>query len=151
MAALLLLAGVAVLVPTAAQAGNGHGTAHRFVDVLRLDEMNDSGVVATVVLVLKGSALDVTVVARGLEPGQVHMQHIHGLAGDTNATCPPGSAAGAKRLSIAFFHHSNYDAVIECIAPPGKAKYSPVRSGEYRDLKYRQTRLMDTAQKAAVG
>ena len=93
VAALLLLAGVAVLVPTAAQAGNGHGTAHRFVDVLRLDEMNDSGVVAKVVLVLKGSALDVTVVARGLEPGQVHMQHIHGLAGDTNATCPPGSAA----------------------------------------------------------
>jgi isopenicillin N synthase-like dioxygenase len=64
---------------------------------------------------------------------------------------PPGSAAGAKRLSIAFFHHPNYDAVIECIAPPGKAKYSPVGSGEYRDLKYRQTRLMDTAQKAAVG
>jgi isopenicillin N synthase-like dioxygenase len=64
---------------------------------------------------------------------------------------PPGSAAGAKRLSMAFFHHPNYDAVIECIAPPGKAKYPPVGSGEYRDLKYKQTRLMDTPQKAAVG
>lgn len=64
---------------------------------------------------------------------------------------PPGSAAGAKRLSMAFFHHPNYDALIECIAPPGKAKYPPVGSGEYRDLKYRQTRLMDTGQKAVAG
>ena len=55
---------------------------------------------------------------------------------------PPREVAGAaKRLSIAFFHHPNYDAEIECIAPPGEAKYPPVGSGEYRDLKYRQTRL----------
>ncbi|HXP72522.1 MAG TPA: 2-oxoglutarate and iron-dependent oxygenase domain-containing protein [Stellaceae bacterium] len=54
---------------------------------------------------------------------------------------PPDSvAARAQRLSIAFFHHPNYDASIECIAPPGEAKYPPVRSGDYRDLKYRQTR-----------
>ncbi len=55
---------------------------------------------------------------------------------------PPREVAGAaRRLSIAFFHHPNYDAEIECIAPPGEAKYPPVGSGEYRDLKYRQTRL----------
>ena len=53
---------------------------------------------------------------------------------------PPASLAGrAKRLSIAFFQQPNYDALIECIAPPGKAKYPPVRSGESRDLKSRQT------------
>ncbi len=53
---------------------------------------------------------------------------------------PPASiAARAKRLSIAFFQQPNYDALIECIAPPGHAKYPPVMSGEYRDLKYRQT------------
>jgi isopenicillin N synthase-like dioxygenase len=53
---------------------------------------------------------------------------------------PPASvAARARRLSIAFFQQPNYDALIECIAPPGKAKYPPVRSGEYRDMKYRQT------------
>ena len=63
---------------------------------------------------------------------------------------PPASSAGSKRLSIAFFHHPNYDARIECIAPPGKAKYPPVGSGEYRDLKYRQTRLMETAQSATA-
>jgi isopenicillin N synthase-like dioxygenase len=53
---------------------------------------------------------------------------------------PPATIASrAKRLSIAFFQQPNYDALIECIAAPGKAKYPPVRSGEYRDLKYRQT------------
>jgi isopenicillin N synthase-like dioxygenase len=55
---------------------------------------------------------------------------------------PPASvAAQAKRLSIAFFLHPNYDAVIECIAKPGEAKHPPVGSGEYRDFKYRQTRV----------
>jgi isopenicillin N synthase-like dioxygenase len=63
-------------------------------------------------------------------------------------TTPPGNAAGAKRLSMAYFSHPNYDALIECVAPPGKAKYPPVLSGEYRDLKYRQTRLMETAKAA---
>ncbi len=53
---------------------------------------------------------------------------------------PPASAAGNSRLSIAFFQHPNYDAVVECIAPPGEARYPPVTSGAYRDLKYRQTR-----------
>jgi isopenicillin N synthase-like dioxygenase len=53
---------------------------------------------------------------------------------------PPAPVASrAKRLSIAFFHQPNYDALIECIAPPGQAKYPPVHSGEYRDRKYRQT------------
>jgi isopenicillin N synthase-like dioxygenase len=53
---------------------------------------------------------------------------------------PPASVgAQAKRLSIAFFQQPNYDAVIECIAPSGNAKYPPVGSGEYRELKYRQT------------
>jgi isopenicillin N synthase-like dioxygenase len=55
---------------------------------------------------------------------------------------PPGSVASrAKRMSIAFFHHPNYDALIECIAPAGKAKYPPVLSGRYRDEKYMQTRV----------
>jgi isopenicillin N synthase-like dioxygenase len=53
---------------------------------------------------------------------------------------PPASVASqAKRLSIAFFQHPYYVALIECIAPRGQAKYPPVRSGDYRDLKYRQT------------
>jgi len=59
---------------------------------------------------------------------------------------PPASvAAQSKRLSIAFFHHPNYDARVECIAPDGAARHAPVMSGEYRDLKYRQTRLTEAA------
>lgn len=55
---------------------------------------------------------------------------------------PPAEVASrARRLSIAFFMHPNYDAVIECIAPPDAAKYPPIGSGAYRDFKYRQTRV----------
>ena len=54
---------------------------------------------------------------------------------------PPEGTPLNSRLSIAFFHHPNYDACIECIAPPGQAKYPPVLSGAYRDEKYKQTRV----------
>lgn len=57
------------------------------------------------------------------------------------ANPPDEAAARSKRLSIAFFHHPNYDALVECIAPAGRAKYPPVLSGRYRDEKYLQTRL----------
>lgn len=56
---------------------------------------------------------------------------------------PPEMASASSRMSIAFFHHPNYDAKIECIpgcaadAPP---KYAPVLSGEFRDYKYHVTR-----------
>ena len=57
---------------------------------------------------------------------------------------PPREVARASsRMSIAFFHHPNYDAKIECIpgcageAPP---KYEPVLSGDFRDTKYAVTR-----------
>ena len=58
---------------------------------------------------------------------------------------PDGVAARAKRLSIAFFQHPNYDALIECVAPRGQAKYPPVRSGAYRAEKYAQTRVKSSA------
>lgn len=55
---------------------------------------------------------------------------------------PPADAGlAAQRISVAFFHHPNYDALVECIAPPGQAKYPPVRSGDYRTEKYQQTRV----------
>ena len=52
---------------------------------------------------------------------------------------PPGD--GRPRLSIAFFNHPNYDVTIECLASQGAPKHPPVRSGEYRDLKYAKTGL----------
>lgn len=54
---------------------------------------------------------------------------------------PPQDSTQEARLSVAFFHHPNYDALIECVAPEGEAKYPPVLSGAYRDMKYRQTRV----------
>jgi len=54
---------------------------------------------------------------------------------------PPQQGSQEARLSVAFFHHPNYDALIECVSPEGQAKYPPVLSGAYRDLKYRKTRV----------
>ena len=51
---------------------------------------------------------------------------------------PAGTAA---RLSIAFFNHPNYDALIECLPSQGPPRHPPVRSGEYRDAKYAKTLL----------
>ena len=61
---------------------------------------------------------------------------------------PRETARAASRMSIAFFHHPNYDAKIECI--PGCAgdaapRYEPVLSGEFRDYKYNVTRTQKTA------
>jgi isopenicillin N synthase-like dioxygenase len=52
---------------------------------------------------------------------------------------PPLDGPARARLSIAFFNHPNYDALIECLPSQGAAKHPPVRSGEYRDLKYAKT------------
>lgn len=66
---------------------------------------------------------------------------------------PPREMAHASgRMSIAFFHHPNYDAKIECIpgcagdAPP---KYEPVLSGDFRDYKYAVTRAPEQNVRAA--
>ena len=56
---------------------------------------------------------------------------------------PSLGAVAPRRLSIGFFHQPNYDALIECISsctdPNNPPRYEPVRSGDYRDHKYRQT------------
>src|SRR5262249_38886665 len=58
---------------------------------------------------------------------------------------PAVGEPGRARLSIAFFNHPNYDALIECLASQGPAKHPPVLSGEYRDTKYAKTALAPTA------
>lgn len=54
---------------------------------------------------------------------------------------PLGDGPSRPRLSIAFFNHPNYDALIVCLPSQGEAKHRPVLSGEYRDLKYAKTGL----------
>jgi isopenicillin N synthase-like dioxygenase len=57
---------------------------------------------------------------------------------------PLDQGRNRPRLSIAFFNHPNWDVMIECVAPPGEAKYPPVMSGDYRDLKYAKTGFATT-------
>jgi len=54
---------------------------------------------------------------------------------------PVGDAPSTARLSIAFFNHPNYDALVECLPSQGSPRHAPVLSGEYRDLKYTKTGL----------
>jgi isopenicillin N synthase-like dioxygenase len=55
---------------------------------------------------------------------------------------PPEALGGNRRLSIVFFHHPNYDTVIECLptcqGPSETAKYAPVTVAEYYALKRQQ-------------
>jgi isopenicillin N synthase-like dioxygenase len=51
---------------------------------------------------------------------------------------PPDRVGGAARLSIAFFHQPNYDALVECLPScreGGVAKYPPVTSGDHLETK----------------
>jgi isopenicillin N synthase-like dioxygenase len=50
-------------------------------------------------------------------------------------------AASAKRLSIAFFSRPQLRRRHRLHRSTGQAKYLAVHSGEYRDLKYRETRI----------
>ena len=57
---------------------------------------------------------------------------------------PRADAPSRARLSIAFFNHPNYDALIECLPSQGAAKHPPVLSGEYRDTKYAKSGFTPT-------
>ncbi|CAL67028.1 hypothetical protein [Christiangramia forsetii] len=58
-----------------------------------LKSLNDSGVVAFVYAKLEGNKLTTNTYGFDTTPNQMHPQHIHGFADDSNATCPPESAA----------------------------------------------------------
>jgi isopenicillin N synthase-like dioxygenase len=60
---------------------------------------------------------------------------------------PPADGPAAARLSIAFFNHPNYDTLIECLPSQGPARHAPVRSGDYRDLKYAKTGLIGAGER----
>ena len=56
---------------------------------------------------------------------------------------PRDKTLGTGRISLAFFHQPNYDALIECLpscqGPGNPAKYLPVTSGEHRNRKFAAT------------
>jgi isopenicillin N synthase-like dioxygenase len=53
---------------------------------------------------------------------------------------PRDRALNSRRLSIVFFHETNYDTMVECLpncsGPGNPAKYEPVTCGEYLRLKF---------------
>jgi isopenicillin N synthase-like dioxygenase len=62
---------------------------------------------------------------------------------------PTPVAAAARRQSLVFFHHPNYDAEVACIPtctdathPP---RYPPVKAGPYRSDKYVQATIKPNA------
>jgi hypothetical protein len=63
----------------------------------RLSALNRSGVSGVVDLQLTGNTLIVTVEGRGLEPNQIHFQHIHGDH-YTVSTCPTAADADANGI-----------------------------------------------------
>ena len=70
-------------------------TSNKHIDYYTVDfgELNNSGVMGTALLALEGNELTVTIDASGLEPNQLHPQHIHGFVdSNANASCPPMSA-----------------------------------------------------------
>lgn len=56
---------------------------------------------------------------------------------------PRDRKLGTGRISLAFFHQPNYDALIECLSSctgqGNPAKYPPVTSGEHRNRKFSAT------------
>ena len=61
------------------------------------------------------------------------------------ANPPEEAKGGSRRLSIVFFHHPNYDAVVSCLptcVEPGAApKYEPITVSEYYSMKKSQQRM----------
>jgi len=56
---------------------------------------------------------------------------------------PPSPGQSTRRLSVAYFAHANYDALIRCIptcmSAAGGAKHAPVLAGEHRAAKVRMS------------
>ncbi len=62
------------------------------VYMANLDSLNNSGVTGVALLYLRGDQLRTLVLARGLETGKEHPQHIHGMMDGSQADCPPLAA-----------------------------------------------------------
>lgn len=87
VAMLALAMAPATAAPSAAQAAIvSHGS---------LVALNHSGVSGSVTLVERDGTIRANLDASGLEPVQMHMQHIHGFGDGNQASCPTMDMAGA--------------------------------------------------------
>lgn len=118
--------------------------AHPSTRVYRvaLRPLNDSGVTGSAQLIQRGNKVRVILRARGLEPNMVHPQHIHGIAGNQDAVCPPASAAGPDGLLSLTDGLPFYGPVLQSLTPfpmasHGKVTYNQTFriSGDLLELK----------------
>ncbi len=89
-----------------------------------LKSLNDSGVVAFVYAKLEGNKLTTNTYGFDTTPNQMHPQHIHGFANDSNATCPPESAADDRASGSEEFPFED-DRFITI--PEGAPFYGPIQ------------------------
>ena len=61
------------------------------------------------------------------------------------ANPPEEAKGGSRRLSIVFFHHPNYDAVVSCLpgclAAGAAPTYEPITVSNYYSMKKSQQRI----------
>ncbi|TRO65141.1 hypothetical protein [Christiangramia sabulilitoris] len=108
-------------------------------------ELNDSGVIALAAVSIKGSILDVTILATGMEPGK-HPQHIHGKDG-MDAVCPPESASGDDDIITLTEGVPFYGGVRLGLDMPGGDFPTADAMGNYI---YQRTRTLSADQKAGL-
>ena len=98
--AVLLVGGCSDATPTAtdveanfAKGGNGNGMGTSMVQIYEADLMplNNSGVTGTARFQIVNGQFKAQVHAKGLTPGKLHPQHIHGFQ-ERNSVCPPPTA-----------------------------------------------------------
>lgn len=96
---LALLLALSMVFAATATAAHKPKAEKWFVYRAELDALNSSGVDGQATVYWRDGAATVHIYAEGLEPGQQHLQHIHGFSGvTTDAVCPPMSAAGADGI-----------------------------------------------------
>ena len=119
LALALPLAAVSAAAPAAAHNDRATPEQSQGADVyqVQLTELNDSGVTGSAVLVVRDGTVRVQLKARGLVPDSLHPQHIHGLEGSTNATCPPPSAAGDDGVLTLVDGLPFYGPVLQPLTP----------------------------------
>lgn len=93
--AMILLLALSMVFVSAASAAHKPKLEKWRVYSAALDSLNNSGVDGQATVYWRQGTTTVHIYAEGLEPGQSHLQHIHGFEGvTTDAVCPPPTAAG---------------------------------------------------------
>jgi hypothetical protein len=103
----------------------------------KLRALNRSGVSGTVDLQLTGNMLAITVNVTGLEPNQIHLQHIHG-SHDVVSTCPTAADANASSIITV-------DKALQKIGPVafGFEPYAP--ADKFGAVRWSKTFVLDSS------